>query len=197
MDKMYEIGHPFLLLASPQPQSARNSQTVYYAQRAVKYYQDTRNARWLRFLWARLTGRSTHLIDLNEIETQLKVSGRHYAGRKTVQISHIIGSEGRCRDFDAAFSPVQGHTGERWIGIMIARLQGMSLPPIELVQVGEAYFVRDGHHRISVARALGEESIDAEVITWETNEPLAWDRQAARRLISSIPRSGVRRVSTL
>jgi hypothetical protein len=52
------------------------------------------------------------------------------------------------------------------------------LPPVELIQVGDVYFVRDGHHRISVARMMGQDSIDAEVTVWETAGLLPWERAA-------------------
>jgi hypothetical protein len=72
-----------------------------------------------------------------------------------VQIDRISGSEGRSSDFDRAFNPLRSHNRDRWLGITAARRRGKSLPPIELIQVRGVYFVRDGHHRISVARALG------------------------------------------
>jgi hypothetical protein len=81
----------------------------------------------------------------------------------TVLIACIQGSENRPRDFDRHFRPVQGHTKERWISVAVARLLGHGLPPVELLEVGDDYYVRDGHHRISVARALGEQYIEAVV----------------------------------
>jgi hypothetical protein len=58
----------------------------------------------------------------------------------------------------------------RWVNIATAILQGEFLPPVDLIRVGETYFVRDGHHRISAARALGQKEIDAVVTTWNVNE---------------------------
>ena len=65
--------------------------------------------------------------------------------------------------FDTQFHPLKHGTRQRWVGIMMARRSGLSLPPVKLIRVGDAYFVRDGHHRVSVARALAEEYIEAEV----------------------------------
>jgi hypothetical protein len=59
-----------------------------------------------------------------------------------------------------------------------ARLKGVTLPPVELIQVGDVYFVRDGHHRISVARAFGQEHVDAEVTVWEVTESLSHEQLA-------------------
>jgi hypothetical protein len=75
-----------------------------------------------------------------------------------------VGSEGRVDDFDSAFNPLTAHTRDRWIGIAVARRQGTVLPPVELIQVGDVYYVRDGHHRISVAKAEGQAEIEARIL---------------------------------
>jgi hypothetical protein len=80
-----------------------------------------------------------------------------------VPMDQIQGSEGREHDFDLDFNPLQSHNMDRWVNVAVARQLGISLPPVELVQVGQIYFVRDGHHRISVAKALGQREIEAEV----------------------------------
>ncbi len=85
-----------------------------------------------------------------------------------MQLARIVGSEGRSEDFDGHFRPQRTHNRERWIRVASAWLQGLALPAVQLVQVGDAYYVRDGNHRVSVARAFGQESIDAEVTVWET-----------------------------
>ncbi len=89
--------------------------------------------------------------------------GGHYIGVYTVALREIRGSEGRVKDFDADFRPLRGHLKERWARVALARLKGIPLPPVELIRAGNEYYVRDGHHRVSVARALGEEYVDAEV----------------------------------
>jgi hypothetical protein len=117
---------------------------------------------WKRF-WAKMAGRDNALQDLSQVLTGVQVDGRSYVGIQSVSISRIEGSEGRVDDFDADFNPLQSHTMERWVSVAVARQRGVVLPPVELVQVGQAYFVRDGHHRISVARAQGQTEIEAEV----------------------------------
>ena len=100
-------------------------------------------------------------------------------------VRQIRGSEGRCADFDADFRPLQTHSKGRWVNVAVARERGMGLPPVELIQVGDVYFVRDGHHRISVAKALGEEAVDAEVTVLDVTGPLPWEpRAATRRLVN-------------
>lgn len=110
-----------------------------------------------------LTRQSHRLLCLETIQSTCNVRDRHYAGIQTVPVRQIRGSEGRCEDFDADFCPLRTHSKERWLRIAIAQQTGKVMPPVKLVWIGDVYFVRDGHHRISVARALGQKEIDAEV----------------------------------
>jgi hypothetical protein len=91
---------------------------------------------------------------------------RSHAGVRLVPIDQIRGSEGRCNDFDTAFRPLKSLSDERWISIFCAHEADVPLPLVELIQVNDLYFVRDGHHRISVARWLGQREIEAEVTVW-------------------------------
>jgi hypothetical protein len=102
------------------------------------------------------------------------VIGRYSAGSQTVALKQIKGSvsTGREQDYDLDFYPLQEHDRERWKNVAVVWQAGLSLPPVELIQVGELYFVRDGHHRVSVARALGQSYIDAVVTVWQVAEPL-------------------------
>jgi hypothetical protein len=81
-----------------------------------------------------------------------------------VPVRQIAGSEDRTGDFDADFHPLQWNSRDRWMSVFVAWRRGASLPPVDLMRVGDMYYVRDGHHRISVARALGQEYIDAVVV---------------------------------
>lgn len=119
--------------------------------------------------------RADRLFALSEVEDACNVQDRCHAGIQNVAISRIRGSEGRCNDFDGDFNPIQDHCISRWLRVAAAREQGKVLPPVALVQVGDVYFVRDGHHRISVARALGQLDIEAEVTVWQVAGPLPWD----------------------
>lgn len=87
----------------------------------------------------------------------------HYLGTRIVALSQIVGTENRARDFDAHFRPLNANTQERWMSLYGAWQRGVVLPPVDLVQRGSEYFVRDGHHRLSVAQALGQTEIDAVV----------------------------------
>lgn len=116
--------------------------------------------------WGVLTGRQHKLLSLTEVAQNSRAQTRRHAGLQLVPIAKICGSEGRCDDFDADFRPLKGHNCERWISVAVARRQDVALPPVELVQVDDNYFVRDGHHRISVAKLEGQLEIEAEVTLW-------------------------------
>lgn len=120
-----------------------------------------------RKLWSRLVGGQASLLQLNDVPNHHRLLTPPNAGVQHVSIDRIRGSEGRADDFDADFRPLNRHQQERWVRIAVARSRDVPLPPVSLVQVGDQYYVRDGHHRISVAKAEGQMEIDAEVTVWQ------------------------------
>jgi hypothetical protein len=90
-------------------------------------------------------------------------NNRLYRGTKVVEVDRIVGSVGRWRDFDRSFLPARASVGERWKRIDRAFHRGEDLPPVELCEVGEAYFVVDGHHRVSVSRYHDVPTVEAAV----------------------------------
>jgi hypothetical protein len=130
-----------------------------------------------------MTGHSRCLLTLEEIEATCTVHVHRSAGIQAVPLSQIRGSEGRRDDFDRDFNPLQDHNKERWLNIAAARRQGKALPPVELVQIENIYFVVDGHHRISVARAMGQRSIKARVMVWQVTGPLPCHFHRATRAV--------------
>jgi hypothetical protein len=128
--------------------------------------------RWARLMAilsqaaARLTGRSNALLALCEAQRAGGLANGRGGMSQPVPIRRIRGSEGRCQDFDAAFRPLSDRAEARWKSLAYAMQTGVTLPPVDLIQVGDAYYVRDGHHRVSVARALGQEYVDACVTVW-------------------------------
>ncbi|SMB94905.1 DUF4032 domain-containing protein [Deinococcus hopiensis] len=94
----------------------------------------------------------------------LAPEGEHALGVQPIAVDKIIGSVDRYREFDRHYLPREAHLDERWIGVRAAQLQGKELPPIQVYKVGELYFVKDGNHRVSVARRQGQAYIDAHVI---------------------------------
>ncbi len=105
------------------------------------------------------------LISFSDIKKLLKPKNESYEGVKTIPITSIVGSEDRFGDFDNEFFPKSLHLKARWESIDRARLQDIILPPITVYELGGLYFVRDGNHRVSVAKSQGVEYIDAEVVS--------------------------------
>lgn len=118
-----------------------------------------------------ISGQSNDLLPFDMVREKLPMKGQYYLGLKQVEIDKIVGSTGRYRDFDRAFLPIQRHTRGRWMSIDMAHYDRIFLPPVELYKMGDIYFVKDGNHRVSVAREWGQEYIDAYVT--EINIPVS------------------------
>ncbi len=116
----------------------------------------------LKALLLRRGTRST-LLSSDEVRRTVPVSGATYRGRRTLEVSRIVGSVGKHEQFDQNFMPLSKASPEKWKRIDRAFRLGQELPPVSLLQLGGDYFVIDGHHRVSVARFHGVEWIDAEV----------------------------------
>ena len=149
---------------------------------------------------ARLAGRLRRepddievVLPYEEVIEALGFVSKRSLGLQVVRLDSIIGSVDRTRDFDRSFRPTTGRVRQRWERIDAAMRRGESMPPVSLLRIGEIHFVEDGHHRISVARALGWDVIDAfvtEVLTrvgasrtillsdlpFKSHERLFWER---------------------
>lgn len=115
----------------------------------------------LRRIWMRLIGRYRPMPDLLSRQPAAVRYHRGVQRFQSVSPTAIIGSVGRRADFDADFRPLQRVSARRWRAIAAAYLAGRGLPPVELIRAGQHYYVRDGMHRVSVARALGIAEIEA------------------------------------
>lgn len=104
------------------------------------------------------------LLSYHDVFEYLKQQPQTQLGLQQVSVEQIVGSSGRYQDFDLAFNPRRKSSDDRWINVAKAKYRGVELPPILLYKVGEAYFVEDGNHRVSVARVNGEQYIKANVI---------------------------------
>jgi hypothetical protein len=103
------------------------------------------------------------VLPYEEVVAALGFVSERPAGSQVVALDAIVGTVDRGRDFDRRFRPTSGSVRSRWEHIAAAMRRGESMPPVDLVRIGEIYFVRDGHHRVSVARALGWVDIDAHI----------------------------------
>ncbi|GAA1333768.1 chromosome partitioning protein ParB [Saccharothrix algeriensis] len=108
------------------------------------------------------------MLPFHEVVEALGYRGERRLGLRSVRLDSIVGSVDRTRDFDRRFRPTSARVRARWQRLALAARRGEAVPPIEVYRVGELHFVQDGHHRVSVAHALGLAVIDAyvtEVVT--------------------------------
>ena len=108
------------------------------------------------------------MISFRDIKELLKPQNQTYIGMQVIPIEKIVGSEGRYKDFDNQFFPKNTFIKERWEHVDEAVIKDIILPPIKVYELGGLYFVRDGNHRVSVAKSKGVEFIDAEVVSLQS-----------------------------
>jgi hypothetical protein len=125
-----------------------------------------------RSLISWFTKSRNELLPFDEVRKHVPMQGMHEIGLKEIPLDQIVGSVGRYNDFDRAFLPRRTETRSRWISIDAARLQDVALPAIEVYKIGAFYFVKDGNHRVSVARRKGQAFIDANVIEVDVGVPI-------------------------
>ena len=113
--------------------------------------------------WQKLIGKQHKLWALSEVKDNAGQITNQSKPIVNVPLDNIVGSEGRANDFDQQFRPLVNHIRDRWVGMAVAYRRGKTFPPVELIQFGDAYYVRDGHHRISVAKMFGQATIEAEI----------------------------------
>jgi nucleotide-binding universal stress UspA family protein len=150
----------------------------YGYQAAVHDFHDARQRASIQEILAHITGKSNQLLSYDDVAEKLKLRARTERGIKYIPLNAIVGSVGRYTEFTRTFLPRRAEDRERWAGVKTAFMQsGASLPPIEVYQVGEVYFVVDGNHRVSIARQEGLKSIEARVIEFQTDIKLTPDIQ--------------------
>jgi len=141
-------------------------------------FQRARQQAALQEVLSRFTGKSADLLSFEEVRQKLHTIGSGVQrGVQDIPLSAIVGSVGRYSDFTRTFLPKNPKDEERWARVMalVTDPAGGGLPPIEVLKVGDVYFVQDGHHRVSVARALGAQTIEAYVNEIQTKVPLSPD----------------------
>jgi hypothetical protein len=116
---------------------------------------------------------SNRLLSFDEVRRKRVANNRLYGGTRVVEVDDIVGSVGRWRDFDRSFLPARASVGERWKRIDRAFQRGEELPPVELYEIGDSYFVLDGHHRVSVARYHDVPTVEAIVAKFHPKLPAA------------------------
>src|SRR5207237_1371532 len=127
-------------------------------------YRRARRRAFMRGVLSWFRRADNALLAFDEVRRGMHAQAQRDGGLREVEIDQIVGSVGRYRDFDRAVLPRQGQTHDRWESVDRAYLDHTELPPVDLYKIGETYFVKDGNHRVSVARERGQAFIDAHVI---------------------------------
>lgn len=142
---------------------------------AVQDFQEARRKADLEEFFARLTGKSNELLSYEEVRQKLRAREGARIETKDIPLDAIIGSVGRYTDFTRSYLPRSDSNRFRWAAVMEEAVGLKGLPPIEVYQIGEVYFVFDGNHRVSVARQLGASHIQAHVTPVKTRVALSPD----------------------
>lgn len=148
----------------------RNFQTNYIE--GVNKFQGVRTKAFLSDMMSLLRGQSAELLSFDDVRARLRLREESYKGLHDIPLDKIIGSVGRHRDFTSAFLPKTNEMKDRWSRVY-AKMNSMEgVPPIEVFQVDDVYFVRDGNHRVSVAREIDSKTIQAHVTELPTSVDL-------------------------
>jgi uncharacterized ParB-like nuclease family protein len=143
--------------------------STYARTEAQRNWDRARQGAVLQEISSVFTRRSVDLLSFDEVRHRLRLTQKNYRGLQDIPLDQIRGSVGRYRDFTRTFMPRNPSIGERWRRVSTVALD-QGLPPIDVYQVGETYFVLDGNHRVSIARQNGSETIQAHV--WEFLTPV-------------------------
>jgi hypothetical protein len=111
------------------------------------------------------------ILPFDEVAAALGRRGEHQLGLQTIRLDTIVGTVDSRRDFDRRFRPTSSRVRERWERLALAQRRGEAIPPIDVYRIGPLHFVRDGHHRVSIAMATGQQVIDAYVTEVHTVVP--------------------------
>jgi nucleotide-binding universal stress UspA family protein len=146
---------------------------------ALEDFTNARRKASIQEILARISGRSSELLSYEEVAQKLKLNVRTELGVRDIPLKAIIGSVGRYSEFTRDFMPLKNIDRQRWARVKAAVDDpgSVGLPPIEVYKVGEAYFVLDGNHRVSVARSEGNQYISAHVIEVQTDISITPDIQ--------------------
>jgi hypothetical protein len=112
-----------------------------------------------------------HLLRFDDVVGALGFRSQYYLGLRTIRLDTVVGTVDKARGFDREFRPASDRDRQRWQQLDVAERDGAVIPPIEVYRVGDLHSVRDGHHRVSVAIAVGQEMIDADVTEVLTQRP--------------------------
>jgi hypothetical protein len=156
------------------------------AQVDADFTRASRRAR-LRALVARIRREqaSNRLLSFDDVRREFAANNRLHRGTRVVEVDQIIVSVGRYDEFDRSFLPARASIRERWKRIDRAFHRAEDFPPVELYKLGDAYFVMDGHHRVSVARYHDVPSVEAAVVEFHPKLPAALGPMNSKSLLTA------------
>jgi hypothetical protein len=128
------------------------------------------------------------ILPFDEVVAALGMRGERSLGLQTVRLDTVVGTVDSRQDFDRRFRPTSGRVRERWERLALAQRRGESMPPIDVYRIGDMHFVQDGHHRVSIAMATGQTTIDAYVTEVLTQVPAKGIRRRGDLLMKSYER---------
>lgn len=142
--------------------------------KALDDFHRFRSKAAMQRFWAGIRGESLDLLPFDEVSARLRAVSQTDLGLREVPLTDIVGSVNRTGDFDRNFHPLKAVDGSRWANVKAAMTSPFTqgVPPVSLYKIGDAYFVLDGNHRVSIAKEMGMESIEAFVTEVKSKVPL-------------------------
>jgi hypothetical protein len=134
------------------------------------------------------------ILPFDQVVAALGRAGESYVGLEVIPLDSIVGTVDKTRDFDRKFRPTSTRVRQRWQRIAEAQRRGGDIPPIDVYRIGDLHFVRDGHHRVSVAHAMHQTSIEAYVTEVRTRLPATGIRRRSDLLVKDYERLFASRV---
>lgn len=154
-----------------------------FRETARQHFREARRQAFVNEVMSVLSGRPRQLLSFEEVQSRLGVRSCGMGSLEAVPLNKIVGSEGRYHDFDREFLPLHSGSEARWESLDEAYQRMDNVPPVELYKVGDVYFVRDGNHRVSVARQRGSAFIDAYVTDCPSRVKLSPDLDVESLLV--------------
>lgn len=149
-----------------------DSESAIAVSQAARHFNSARMSAFWQDIWAFITRKNIDLLRFEEVKQRLRLRDERYLGLQEVDLDKIVGSVGRYKDFTRSFLPRTNAIRSRWQRLDAMARGAEGFPPIEVYKVGDAYFVIDGNHRVSVARQLGAKTVEAYVTELPTPVPV-------------------------
>jgi nucleotide-binding universal stress UspA family protein len=152
---------------------------------AINDFKEAHRQASLKTVMSKIFGHHSDLYSYDEVLKKLRMRGQVQRGIEEIPLDAIIGSVGRYTDFTRDFLPKRSSDSDRWASVKMATETSLGVPPIEVYKLGETYFVKDGNHRVSIARQNGQSHIEAYITEVVTRVPITKDIKPDDLIIKS------------